>query len=65
MKGQIVSLIPLGKVEGITTKGLKFPLNDETLEIGFREGASNAILQKQFSIEIKNGILLVFVNQAY
>jgi thiamine pyrophosphokinase len=64
-KGQIVSLIPLGKVEGISTKGLQFPLDNETLEIGFREGASNVILQHQFSIEIKNGILLVFVNQAY
>lgn len=61
---QIVSLIPLGKVSGIVTEGLQFPLNNESLEIGVREGASNAIVQKEFTVRIKSGLLLVFVNRA-
>lgn len=60
---QVVSLIPLGKVNGIVTRGLKYPLKDESLEIGVREGASNAIVRKNFSIRIKSGLLLIFVNR--
>ena len=39
-----VSLIPIGKVSGITTKNLKYPLNNEELTIGYRTGSSNATL---------------------
>lgn len=40
-KGSIVSLVPIGKVEGITTENLKYPLTNETLELGIRNGNSN------------------------
>lgn len=39
-----VSLIPIGSVKGITTKNLKYPLNDEELHIGYRTGSSNEVL---------------------
>jgi len=62
-RGQTVSLIPLGKVDGITTKGLKYTLQDEPLHFGEREGASNECTDGPFSISIRNGVLLVFVNE--
>jgi thiamine pyrophosphokinase len=61
--GQIISLIPMGKVTGITTHGLQYPLKNESLEIGIREGVSNAINQSPFSVTVKTGLLLVFVNR--
>lgn len=59
--GSIVSLFPLsGKVTGITTKGLKYPLKDEVLENGERDGTSNENIEREFSIEIESGDLVVF-----
>ena len=60
--GSIVSLFPLsGKVTGITTKGLKYPLKDEVLENGERDGTSNENIEREFSIEIESGDLVVFL----
>lgn len=39
--GTPISLIPIGKVDGITTKNLKYPLYNEPLTIGYRTGSSN------------------------
>lgn len=58
--GQTISLIPLGCVKGIKTQGLKYPLNNETLQLGVREGASNTATQKDVHISVENGTLLVF-----
>lgn len=41
--GTIISLIPIGQVDGITTQNLVYPLHDETLTIGYRSGSSNAV----------------------
>lgn len=38
-----ISLIPIGKVSGITTKNLKYPLNNEKLTMGYRTGSSNRV----------------------
>jgi thiamine pyrophosphokinase len=40
-----ISLIPIGVVTGITTKNLLYPLNDESLTMGYRTGSSNAVLE--------------------
>jgi len=40
-KGSIISLVPIGKVEGITTQNLRYPLQGESLELGVRIGTSN------------------------
>ena len=42
-KNTPISLIPLGKVEGITTQNLAYSLKNEMLEIGFRSGSSNHV----------------------
>lgn len=39
-----ISLIPIGNVTGITTKNLKYPLNDGELTMGYRTGSSNQVL---------------------
>ena len=44
-KEAIISLIPLGKVEGITTKNLFYPLQNESLELGYRTGSSNHVAE--------------------
>ncbi|MEJ2633943.1 MAG: thiamine diphosphokinase [Calditrichia bacterium] len=62
-QGQNVSLLPAGKVEGITTRGLKYSLQNEILEFGVREGLSNIITQNPIKITIESGLLLVFVNR--
>jgi thiamine pyrophosphokinase len=62
-KGTSVSLFPLsGKVEGITTKGLLYQLNNETLQNGVRDGSSNRTVKKELEIEFKKGDLLLFIN---
>ncbi|MEX2586075.1 MAG: thiamine diphosphokinase [Balneolaceae bacterium] len=61
--GTSVSLIPLsGRVEGVTTSGLQYPLNKEPLEIGVRDGSSNRTLEPIVRIEHKNGDLLLFIS---
>ncbi|MFM9944957.1 MAG: thiamine diphosphokinase [Bacteroidia bacterium] len=40
-KGQVLSLFALGNINGITTKGLVYNLNDECLSIIERSGSSN------------------------
>jgi thiamine pyrophosphokinase len=43
--GTPISLIPIGKVEGITTKNLKYCLDNESLMMGYRSGSSNEVLE--------------------
>lgn len=61
--GTQVSLFPLsGKVTGITTRGLKYPLNNEALENGVRDGSSNEVVATPVHITYKSGDLLFIVN---
>ncbi|HHW32206.1 MAG TPA: thiamine diphosphokinase [Clostridiaceae bacterium] len=55
-----VTLLPLTeKVEGITTKGLLYPLENATLEIGPSRGLSNEFIEDVAEVSIKKGLLLV------
>lgn len=61
--GTVVSLFPLsGSVTGITTRGLKYPLKNETLENGVRDGSSNEVIAEKVSITHKTGDLLLFAS---
>jgi thiamine pyrophosphokinase len=63
--GTPVSLFPLsGRVEGITTQGLKYPLHGEPLENGIRDGSSNEISERPAYIRYKSGDLLIFVGDS-
>jgi thiamine pyrophosphokinase len=58
--GDIVSLIPWGlAVTGITTVGLRWPLNGETLNPSKTRGLSNELLGETASISLESGLLLV------
>lgn len=57
--GDTVSLLPLAKAAGITTRGLKYPLKNASLELGIREGALNEAVAEKVVIKIRNGLLLV------
>ena len=59
-KGDVVSLIPLNRCEGVSTDGLKYPLDREDLELGVREGTSNVVVSSPVSIKVKKGHLLLF-----
>jgi thiamine pyrophosphokinase len=59
-KGDTVSLMAMPKAEGITTHGLQFPLKNERLEFGVRDGALNKAISSKVIIEFKKGDLLVF-----
>jgi thiamine pyrophosphokinase len=55
-----ISLIPIGEVSGISTQNLFYPLNDESLTIGYRTGSSNHVVQDGIVvIEHKKGDLLL------
>jgi thiamine pyrophosphokinase len=58
--GDIISLIALPKASGVKTKGLKYPLNYETLEFGGMQGTLNEALQNTVSIEFRSGALLLY-----
>ena len=56
----ILSLIPIGKVSGITTQNLFYSLKNEDLTIGYRTGSSNHVIEDGIvSISHSNGDLLL------
>jgi thiamine pyrophosphokinase len=59
-QGSVISLMPVGEVHGITTSGLKYNLNNESLKIGYRSGSSNeALTDGLVTIEYTEGDLLL------
>lgn len=56
----ILSLIPIGKVTGITTQNLFYSLTNEDLTIGYRTGSSNHVIKDGIvSITHEDGDLLL------
>ncbi len=63
--GEIVSLIPWGaEVTGISTEGLRWPLQSETLFPDRTRGISNEMLGETASISVEAGLLLVVHRRA-
>ena len=55
-----ISLIPIGKVSGITTQNLFYPLQNEELTMGYRTGSSNHVTKDGIvSITHQEGDLLL------
>lgn len=58
-KGDLISLIPItAEVTGITTEGLLYPLNDETLVRWRTRGISNVMESTDARIQFQKGSLL-------
>ena len=58
--GTTVSLIPFGRLTGVTLRGFQFPLNGKTMADGSL-GVSNVTIAKKVSIHLRTGKLLVVV----
>jgi len=59
-KATPISLIPIGTVSGITTKNLKYSLQNEALTMGYRTGSSNEVLEDGLvTIQHEEGDLLL------
>lgn len=62
--GTTISLFPLsGRVNGITTSGLKYPLKNEPLENGAHDGSSNEVIESPVEITHQTGDLLLFITR--
>ena len=58
--GATVSLIPLSHCDGIVTKGLRWNLNFESLELGVRDSTSNVVADNPVHINVAKGNLILF-----
>jgi thiamine pyrophosphokinase len=56
----IISFLGFPLAEGITTNGLKYPLRNEALEFGVREGTLNTSVSDKITIKFRKGNLLLF-----
>jgi thiamine pyrophosphokinase len=59
-KNKTLSFMAMPNAKGITTTGLKYPLNNEDLEFGVREGTLNESVSDKITIQITEGDLLLF-----
>lgn len=58
--GSTISLIPIGSdVSGVSTRGLKWELANETLHLGTTRGISNVMKSPVADIKVEEGTLLV------
>lgn len=58
--GDVVSLLPIGgDAIGVTTSGLRYPLADETLELGRTRGVSNVRTSNEATVTLRAGRVLV------
>ena len=58
--GQQISLITFRRARGITTEGLKYPLQQEDLEWGVRDGLINEALAGEFALTLEDGNLICY-----
>ena len=57
--GDELSIIPINKLEGVTTEGLLYRLIDHTLPFGTTRGISNVLNETSSRIEINKGVALI------
>ena len=62
LPGRTVSLMALGPVDGVVTRGLRWPLDGERLAPGVRDGTLNVVDETSFSVEVENGVLVVLLH---
>jgi len=57
--GDMVSLIPLGgDAHGVSTRGLQWRLQEETLRFGLARGVSNRLTAEKATVTLESGLLL-------
>ncbi|XOD67624.1 MAG: thiamine diphosphokinase [Flavobacteriales bacterium Tduv] len=63
VKGKMISLFPFPYAEGVITRGLKYPLYGESLEISRRIGTRNTAVYDIVEITFTSGSLVIFVER--
>jgi thiamine pyrophosphokinase len=59
--GDVVSLIPVGgNCFGVTTSGLRYPLDDDVLRASSGRGVSNVLVSPVAVVSVRTGTLLAF-----
>jgi thiamine pyrophosphokinase len=60
--GGLVTLLAVGgPARGVTTHGLEYPLQDETLEPGSTRGVSNVFVEPVVTVEVGAGVVLALI----
>lgn len=59
-EGEPFSLIPVGRCAGVRLENALYPLRDEALEPGVREGVSNRALGGPVRLRYRTGVLLLY-----
>jgi thiamine pyrophosphokinase len=59
-KGDTISILGMPEAKGVKTHGLLYPLRNEPLEFGVREGILNEAAMNTVKIEMEKGELLIF-----
>jgi thiamine pyrophosphokinase len=62
--GTTVSVVPNGRVSGLTLRGFRYNLRNATMNIG-EIGVSNVVRQRHASVSVGSGSLLVIVQHAW
>lgn len=58
--GDVLTLLAIGEpVDGVTTEGLEYPLDDDVLLASSTRGVSNVFVGDTATVRVRNGILLV------
>ena len=58
--GEYVSILPMhGDAHGITTTGLEYPLDGESLRAGTTRGVSNVFVGPEASVSVTSGVVVV------
>jgi thiamine pyrophosphokinase len=59
-RGDLVTLLPVGgDARGVTTEGLRWPLDGATLTLGRSRGLSNEVVATPAAVSLGEGVLLV------
>lgn len=58
--GTTASLIPFGDCDGITLRGLRYPLADASMKVG-EIGVSNVVRKSPFAVQVRRGHMLLIV----
>ncbi len=61
-KGSYISLLPLTqKVEGITSEGLDYPLDNMDIDMGTSLTVSNVVVADKASVTVKKGVIISII----